>query len=268
MGRLRDCIPVLLTALALMLGGCSSSSAPVDATADTDDDAASDTSPDASRDVVDLRDEAGEVDATEEDTSSDDDAQCERIAVETSGGEVFEAQLIETYDHRLWWWDVADRTTLALFLAADFAAYPEDESFRFVALSDIASIEDGTLDADDECYLDFIERRAFTVDRLPLDGASQILMGNSGYHRYEGGMGDFAWDFTRVDDTGTRYTDDGSTNDDYLVWGEPVFAPVSGYVVDAVDDARTTRPATTPRAQPTTLWASTWAARSTCTSCT
>ena len=192
---------------------------------------------DASRDT-----RVDTTDARREDTTdaADADAEtapgCEIVRVELDDGEIFDAQLISTYDHRLWWWDVEDRTTLAFFEAAAYAAYPDGGSFRFEALADIESMEGTSAGSGDECYLDFVQRRAFTVDRSPLDGASLILMGNSGYHRYEGGYGDFAWDFSRVDETGSRYDGEGSTNADYLVWGETVYSPISGFVTDVVDE--------------------------------
>ncbi len=229
----------VLLCVGIVVVGCTPDVEPESFVADAADaDAFADTRDDASElvDSADAFDTADAIDTSETDTDLDE-PRCDRVTVEMNDGEVFEAQLIEAYDHRFWWWDVADRTTLAFFRAEEYAAYPDDASFRFEALADVASMHDAAVDGDDECYLDFIERRAFTVDTLPLQDTSQILMGNEGYHRYEGGYGDFAWDFTRTDDTGARYTGDGTANSDYLVWNEPVFAPVSGYVVDVVDGA-------------------------------
>lgn len=226
-------------ATAVALAGCQAGEDPAPTPSDVADaDAVFDGSTEADIDALDDGRDARDSDALRPDPT------CDLVRVELGDGEVLDAQLIETYDHRLWWWDVADRTTLALFVPSDYAAYPDDASFRFVALSDVASMEDGEQAA--ECYLEFVERRAFTIDRSPLEGASQILMGNSGYHRYEGGMGDFAWDFTLVDDTGARFEGDGTQNTDYLVWDEPVVAPVSGYVVDVVDDAADNPPGDYP----------------------
>ncbi|MGM0558089.1 MAG: M23 family metallopeptidase, partial [Myxococcota bacterium] len=232
----------ILAACLICAAACTGdASTPGDASyvADTADASAVDSARDIADVPTDSPSDAGSdsADSAEDSTDTVQETRCERVTVEMSDGEVFEAQLIETYDHRVWWWDVADRTTLAFFQPAEYAAFPDDASFRFEALADVVSMQDAAVDGDDECYLDFIDRRAFTVDALPLDETSQILMGNEGYHRYEGGYGDFAWDFTRTDPTGARYMGDGTANSDYVVWQEPVFAPVSGYVVDVVDDA-------------------------------
>lgn len=223
--------------LLILSAACSAAPEPghdADLTDTTDSADARDTVRDTEPDVsTDTRDTANTTDTTD---TTEPPPTCERVTVEMDDGEVFEAQLIETYDHRVWWWDVEDRITVAFFRSSDFAAFPDDASFRFDTLADIASIDDVPA-GDAECYLDFIERRAFTIDRSPLEGTSQILMGNEGYHRYEGGYGDFAWDFTLTDETGARYTGDGTANTDYRVWREPVYAPVSGYVVEVFDSA-------------------------------
>jgi hypothetical protein len=224
----------VIFAFIIPLAACSADSAPGSDTVDAADIAdARDAYADVMDATVDSRDTAG----TDTADATAPQPGCERVNVEMGDGEVFEAQLIETYDHRVWWWDVADRTTLAFFQPAEYAAFPEDASFRFETLADVESMQDAAVDDVDECYLDFIERRAFTIDALPLQDSSQILMGNEGYHRYEGGYGDFAWDFTLTDEDGARFTGDGTANTDYLVWEQPVVAPVSGYVVDVVDDA-------------------------------
>jgi hypothetical protein len=204
----------------------TSDAAPLDATAS---DA---TASDAPRDT----DADTDADSNTDTDSNTDQPSCSYMGVELDDGTLFEAQYIAAYDHRFWWWDQADRTTVAFFQEPGFDAYPDDRSFRFVSLSQIVEM-DPVAPGDRRCYAEFRAARSINVSLLPLEGASQILMGNSGYHRYEAGMGDFAWDFTRVDDTGARYGEVGAANEDYLIWDEPVYAPVSGYVVEVVGDA-------------------------------
>ena len=195
----------------------------------------------------DVADDAGdEADAGEVDAAADTAGpNCDFVQVELGDGGDFVGQYVASYDHRFWWWDSADRTTVAFFRERDFGSYPDDESFRFVPLSSIAEMNDVPAEGR-QCYREFARDETLTIGRLPLEGTSRILMGNSGYHKYEGGMGDFAWDFTRVDDDGTRFEADGSQNDDYFVWNEPVYAPASGYVVEVVRDAPDNTPGDYP----------------------
>jgi hypothetical protein len=181
--------------------------------------------------------DASPADTDLPDTAADAGAPaCSLVRVELVDGASFVGEYIASYDHRFWWWDQADRTTVAFFQEPGYDAYPDDRSFRFVSLAEIESMN--PIESDERrCYDEFRAARSINVPELPLEGASQILMGNSGYHRYEGGMGVFAWDFTSVDDTGARYRNAGAANDDYLVWDEPVYSPVSGYVIEVVRDA-------------------------------
>lgn len=172
-------------------------------------------------------------------------AECALLEVHLVDGTRFWGELIASYDHRFWWWNSADRTTLAFFREPRFDGYPDDRSLHVVALSEVEEMERAEPDGR-RCYREFRHARGLTVERSPLDGVSTILMGNSGYHRYEGGMGDFAWDFTRVDSGGSRYQNDGRAVEDYWVWDEPVYAPVSGYVVEVVRDAADNEPGDYP----------------------
>jgi hypothetical protein len=229
---------VLLAAATAMVACGSESGAPaVDAGA-LDGDTLDTGPPDAGPPDADSSDADAAADALVDPPDAPPDSQpaCSNLRVQLVDGESFVAEQVASYDHRFWWWNQADRTTVAFFLEPQFAGYPDDQSFRFVSLAQIGSISQAERDGR-RCYSDFRADRSLNIDQLPLEGASQVLMGNSGYHRYEGGMGDFAWDFTRVDDTGTRYLQDGAANQDYLVWDEPVHAPVSGYVVEVVRDA-------------------------------
>lgn len=171
-------------------------------------------------------------------------ADCARVEVELTTGERFRAELIASYDHRFWWWGASDRTTVALFAAEDFAEGAADRSLRFVALDALTSMT--SVEPAETCYRDFLRELGIAIARPPVEGTSWVLMGNSGYHRHEGGMGDFAWDLARTDLAGNRFVGAGLANSDYLVWDAVAVAPVSGRVVEVVDDAPDNAPGDHP----------------------
>jgi len=160
-------------------------------------------------------------------------------------GSAARAELVSVYDPSQWW-DPLDEKIYGLFFARQFAAWPYDASLAFVSADELSALARVERPDDVASYDAFLDSHGILLDRLPLDGVSQVLNGHEGYHLEENGYGDFAWDLVKTDQYGARFVGDGRENADYRVWGEPVYAPVSGTVVEVVRDGQDNRPGLSP----------------------
>ncbi len=156
-------------------------------------------------------------------------------SVTLASGETIIGERIATYDQSVWWTDPTDEILIALFDPTRWADYPDDDSIRIVAESQIVATEFVTLQG--ASYVGFLRGEDMVIPQPPLDGVSWVITGNAGYHLEEDGYGNFAWDLVKTDEAGSRYTGYGADNTDYLVWDDPVYLPVPGTVVEVVRDA-------------------------------
>lgn len=148
-------------------------------------------------------------------------------------GTIHLGELVATYDHSVWW-EASDEVTYALFDAASFAPWPDDHSMRFISSNDAASIVTAPGVVQGVDYQTWARQQAIVVARPPMDGVSYVITGNDSYHLEENGFGDFAWDLVKTDDLGARFTNLGAANEDYLIWGEPVYMPAEGTIIEVI----------------------------------
>jgi len=89
-------------------------------------------------------------------------------------------------------------------------------------------------------------RHAF---RLPFDGAWWVESGHERVtdtpHRMELSQ-QFAYDFVKVGEGGVSHRAEGTANEDYYAYGEPILAAADGTVVSAVDEIPDNRPGMMP----------------------
>jgi hypothetical protein len=173
-------------------------------------------------------------------------APAERIGESVGGtrytlvdGTYVEGERIHTWDPSIWWQPMA--STVDLVCAPEAVGpYPEDGSLRVIPAE---RVEDRTpIAREPGACARFQREHGRSLARSPLDVPAHVIMGNEGYHLEENGYGDFAWDLVVTDEAGRRFHGTGSRNEDYLVWDAEVVAPVSGRVVEVVDDAPDQRP--------------------------
>ena len=162
-------------------------------------------------------------------------------------GRVLVGEVIAIYDHALWT-SPTEARTWALFDPDAFGEWPDDRSLVFVDEATITSAEATALPAARLSWRDWLAAHGLGIQRVPLTGASHVLMGHASWHLGEDGYGDFAWDLTYADASGARWRGDGLDLDDYAVWDAPVVAPVAGTVVELVGDAPDNPPGTMPAA--------------------
>lgn len=81
------------------------------------------------------------------------------------------------------------------------------------------------------------EERSQTITyRLPFDGEWTILNGSireEQSHSWSLYTQRYAYDFVKTDEDGKTHTGDGTSNDDYYCFDEPIYAPADGVVISA-----------------------------------
>ena len=165
-------------------------------------------------------------------------------SVNLSNGEEIVGEHIATYNQNRWW-DQRPALTHALFDLASLQAYPNDRSVVLIDHSEIDAIS-AFEQAGTKPYRQALRDHNIVLERPPLDDVSLVFTGHESYHLEENGYGDFAWDLVQTDNTGARYTGDGLENEDYLVWGAPVYLPTAGIVVEVERDGTDNTPGTYP----------------------
>jgi len=169
---------------------------------------------------------------------------CGLTTLHLSNGTQLQGELVTSFNQSLWWNSAAE-TTYILFQPQYFATYPNDKSLVVRTTPEVAAAHAPSF-TELHGYRIFMRARGFTIQQPPLLGVFQAFTHNDTYHLEENGYGDYAWDLMRTDSTGARFANDGSQNDDYLVWDSPVYLPHAGTVVDVMRD----QPDNTPGSYP------------------
>lgn len=144
-------------------------------------------------------------------------------------------ELVATYDHSVFWHDPSPELTFAVYRDDWYAPYPDDRSVTFVSSLDV--LEQAPVALAARPFRDAMRARSFVLGRPPLDGVSFVITGSESYHLEEDGYGQFALDVVRTGADGLAYTGAGLANEDYLAFGQPVYLPTGGVVVEVVRDA-------------------------------
>jgi len=171
--------------------------------------------------------------------------------IDLADGSQVRGQLLHDYDEASWWHPNPVQS-YALFQPRGFRSGINDRSLRFLSTPEVVAVHPPTGIAV-EPYLPFLRRHGIALAELPLHGISQVLTGNESYHLQEDGYGDFAWDLTRTDALGARFRGSGASNQDYLVWDQPVYLPTAGTVVEVSRDNPDNAPGFFPPDAPNNL---------------
>jgi hypothetical protein len=149
---------------------------------------------------------------------------------------VLTGEWVHSYDHRAWWHDAEEVTTLALFSPGALAEYPEDKSFAFIRSDEWVHREAAVRPPGTLTYQDAMREKGVVLQQPPLSGIQYVMTGHEAYHLEEDGYGDWSWDLIKLNDSGLRVVGEGTENEDYVVWGEPITLPTSGTVVEVIRD--------------------------------
>lgn len=163
------------------------------------------------------------------------------VELQRTSGDVVRGERVASYDRRLWW-DASDEDLFALFDDRRFAPFPDDRSLTFVSSTSVRveRVIEAPMGAVE--YRRFLRSAGISVGRVPLDVPAYVITAHERYHLDENGYGDFAWDLVMTDGEGARYAGSGAENDDFFIFGAPVFAPVTARVIEVVRDAPDNKP--------------------------
>ncbi len=81
--------------------------------------------------------------------------------------------------------------------------------------------------------------------QLPFSGEWFVLNGGdklSINHHHQNRAQKYAFDFTKIDNRGHGFKNEGKDNQDYYAFGQPILAPGDGVVIEAVDGVRDNTP--------------------------
>merc|ERR1711936_403959 len=170
--------------------------------------------------------------------------------VELQSGEVHTGQIVGVYNEAKFMWNPTEHSTISVFSCidasltfSDFSVQPgADNSIFSVSTLDIASIRlRGNQPPNQVEYRAYLRQHGYTFTEVPVEGEIWISGGWSGYHTWEDGRGNYAWDIGALNNNMMSYSNYGTRNQDFEVWGKSVVLPMAGKVVtvqrDEIDNA-------------------------------
>jgi hypothetical protein len=81
-------------------------------------------------------------------------------------------------------------------------------------------------------------RLPFTNEWFVLNGGDSVTVN----HHYGNKAQNFAFDFTKLDKANKSFKNDGKSNEDYYCFDQPIVAPASGIIAEAVDGVKDNKP--------------------------
>ena len=143
-------------------------------------------------------------------------------------------ELVAVYQHRLWW-HKSQQKTYVIFQPEQARQDEQGNVLQVLSTPDVRKV--GTKNKEvGLSYRQFLRQQKIVLEEPPLKGISYVITAHADHHLEEDGYGDFAWDIVKTNTHGQRFRDTGIHNEDYLVWGEKVFLPAAGTVVEVVRD--------------------------------
>jgi len=173
----------------------------------------------------------------------DEGLQWKFARVVTTAGLEFTGQVVGVYNEEFFMWNPTPYSTLVLFVCSDatiklggFSVSPGGDPAIFsLSSSDISTI---TLMSQPEGlveYQNYMRVNGYVFSHTPVVGEIWISRDWSGYHAWEDGRGNYAWDIGALNSNMMSYSGVGSRNNNFEVWGKDVVLPMQGKVVTAVE---------------------------------
>ena len=139
-------------------------------------------------------------------------------------------QEIGNYQQR-WFWEPVSSASYYVGL---FYFENMKPKINFINLADIrrndTSLESKSL------YHEFLKDNGLLLKQPPFKEWNYVSTGNDGHHLFENMSGNFAWDVVKKKKNNS-FHNQGFSNQDYHVWAEPVYSPISGTVTEVVRSA-------------------------------
>jgi len=162
--------------------------------------------------------------------------------VHTAAGQVFSGQIVGIYNEEKFMWNPTEFSTISMFNCLDaavslsqFSTTPgADNSVFSVSSEDITKIELVARAVDQVEYRTYMRTHGHVFSQVPVEGEVWVSCGWGGYHTWEDGRSNYAWDLGALNSQMMSYSHFGTRNTDFEVFGKSVILPMNGRVLSAV----------------------------------
>jgi len=169
----------------------------------------------------------------------DDGLQWKFADVEVVSGEVFTGQIVGVYNEAKFMWNPSDHSTLSIFTSSNaqlglehFSVTPgEDPAIFDLTTDDIVTVKLRDQPGNLVEYQQFMRQHGYVFENVPAEGEIWISCAWDKYHAWEDGRGNYAWDFGALNTNMMSYSNYGTRNTDFTIWGRNVLLPMGGKVV-------------------------------------
>lgn len=145
------------------------------------------------------------------------------IELTLDDGSIISGELIGEYQQQ-WFWEKES--------SGEYIAVFNENSFPFIQIVNRENIKNQKLIAkEDSLYFNFLKEQSLVLKGSPVDGIGFVSTGNDGHHLFENMYGNFAWDFQKKVN-GNVFDGLGENNHDHYIFGQKVYSPVEGTIVD------------------------------------
>jgi len=155
---------------------------------------------------------------------------------------VYTGQIIGVYNENKFMWNPREYSTISVFSCsdstlalADFSVTPGHDPAVFdLSTSDIVSVKLREQPGNLVEYKLYMREHDHVFHHTPVEGEVWISADWDGYHAWEDGRSNYAWDLGALNSNMLSYEHYGTRNTDFEVFGKNVIIPMSGTVVTVV----------------------------------
>jgi len=162
--------------------------------------------------------------------------------VELTSGQVYSGQIVGVYDETKFMWNPTEFNTITIFSCtnatqslASFSTNPGEPNSVFSLsnhdLVSISLVEQPMIMSD---FRDYMRTHGHVFSHVPVEGEVWISQSWGGYHQWEDGRSNYAWDLGALNSDMMSYSHFGTRNTDFEVFQKTVILPMDGKVVTVV----------------------------------
>lgn len=164
------------------------------------------------------------------------------VNIELNSGLVYSGQIVGVYDESVFMWTPTEYTTISVFTCSDaslelsrFSTNPGDSAAMFSLSSrDILAISMMAAPVGAVEYRTYMRQHGHVFTYVPTEGEVWVSTGWDKYHLWEDGRGNYGWDLGALNTNMMSYSNYGTRNNDFEVFGKQVIMPMSGRVVTVI----------------------------------
>jgi len=164
--------------------------------------------------------------------------------IELSSGEVYIGQIVGVYDETKFMWNPTEFNTLSIFSCIDsseplssFSTTPGDPNSVYSLsnhnLVSVSLVDQPMILSD---FRNYMRSHGHVFTHVPVEVEGEVWISQSwgGYHQWEDGRSNYAWDLGALNSNMLSYSHYGTRNTDYEVFEKTVILPMDGKVVTVV----------------------------------